>query len=134
MNSVNEYLELTAKVEAKWNFTNDDVGRAWYRGQQRRHWRLVPNIVRQRCFDRETEDEIREEFAVRAPGVPASECAARSLCGSFLCSPARRRRALQLRHPRLDIFDLDRLGGVIQYGLGCPHPSGGRCILVQHHL
>jgi len=73
VNSVDEYLELTAKVEAKWNFTNDDVGRAWYRGQQRRHWRLVPNIVRQRCFDRETEDEIREEFAVRAPGVSGPE-------------------------------------------------------------
>jgi hypothetical protein len=71
--SVDEYLDLTSKVEEKWKFTSDDIGRAWYRGQQRRHWRLVPNIVRQGCFDRETEDEIREEFAVRAPGVSGSE-------------------------------------------------------------
>jgi hypothetical protein len=71
--SVNEYLDVTSKVEKKWKFTNDDIGRAWYRGQQRRHWRLVPSIVRQGCFDRETEDEIREEFAVRAPGVSGSE-------------------------------------------------------------
>ena len=71
--SVDEFLFLTAEVEKDWGFTDDNVGRAWYRGQQRRHWRLLPSIVRERCSDRETEDEIREEFAIRAPAVSGAE-------------------------------------------------------------
>jgi hypothetical protein len=68
-NSVDALLKLTRDVQSEWNFQQDDVGLPWYRGQQRKHWKLLPNIVRQRCSDEEIEDEIREEFVVRAPAL-----------------------------------------------------------------
>ena len=67
--SVDELLRTTGDIQAKWKFKKVDVGLPWYRGQQRKHWKLFPNIVRQRCSDRETEDEIREEFVLRAPAL-----------------------------------------------------------------
>ena len=56
-----------------WKFARDDVGGPRFGGQQRKHWPLVPNIVRISCGDRETEDEIRDEFAVRAPALSRFE-------------------------------------------------------------
>ena len=62
-----------SEMRKDWNFGREDIGGPWFRGQQRKHWPLVPNIVRIGCRDRETEDEIREEFAVRAPALSRFE-------------------------------------------------------------
>ena len=72
-NNTTEFLKLVEKVEKDWSYDKDDIGRPWYRGQQRKHWKLLPNVVREGCSDRDTQDEIREEFAIRAPGVSGSE-------------------------------------------------------------
>lgn len=67
------FLDLISEIRAQWKFAKDDVGGPWYRGQQRKHWNLVPNVVRLGCFDRESEDEIREEFTIRAPALSRFE-------------------------------------------------------------
>jgi hypothetical protein len=67
------FLRLVSKLRTKWEFAKDDVGGPWYRGQQRKHWTLIPNVVRLGCFDRQSEDEIREEFAIRAPALSRYE-------------------------------------------------------------
>jgi hypothetical protein len=67
------FLRMVSKNRENWGFAKDDVGGPWYRGQQRKHWRLVPNLVRLGCFDRFSEDEIREEFAIRAPALSRFE-------------------------------------------------------------
>ncbi|SRR6266851_510 len=71
--SVDNLLKLTNDIQSTWRFKKDDVGLPWYRGQKIKHWRLLPNIVRQHCFDEEVEDEIREEFVVRAPALSRFE-------------------------------------------------------------
>ncbi len=71
--TLTEFLKIVGKTRDEWNFARDDVGGPWFRGQQRKHWPLVPNIVRIGCGNRETEDEIREEFAIRAPALSRFE-------------------------------------------------------------
>lgn len=71
--SLDAYLSIVSSTLKEWKFDSDDVGKAWYRGQQRKHWPLVPKIVRIGCARRETEDEIREEFALRAPALTHSD-------------------------------------------------------------
>lgn len=67
--SLDEFQTLVNDIRDSWDFDKDDVSSPWYRGHQRKHWRLVPSIFRIGHFDRETEDEIREEFTVRAPAL-----------------------------------------------------------------
>jgi FRG domain len=71
--SLNEFQSLVNEIREEWDFDKDEVPRPWYRGHQRKHWKLVPGIFRLGHFDRETEDEIREEFAVRAPALSQHE-------------------------------------------------------------
>jgi len=71
--SMARFLKIVSDLRKDWNFDRDEVGGPWFRGQQRKHWPLVPNIVRIGCEDRETEDEIREEFAIRAPALSRFE-------------------------------------------------------------
>jgi hypothetical protein len=73
ISSLSEFTELVNSIRAEWEFEPDDVCRPWFRGQQRKHWELVPSIVRIGGFDRETEDNIREEFATRAPALSRFE-------------------------------------------------------------
>ncbi|MGB6745789.1 MAG: FRG domain-containing protein [Terracidiphilus sp.] len=68
-----DFLELTDSIRSDWEFEEDDVCRPWFRGHQRKHWELVPSIVRLDCYDRESEDNIREEFATRAPALSRFE-------------------------------------------------------------
>ena len=67
------FLNTVSQIREQWGFKKDDVGGPWFRGHQRKHWGLLPNIIRNGCGDRETEDEIREEFAVRAPALSRYE-------------------------------------------------------------
>jgi hypothetical protein len=71
--SVAKFLSLVGEIRAAWDFKRDDVGGPWFRGHQRKHWRLLPSLAREQCFDRRTEDEIREQFAVRAPALSRFE-------------------------------------------------------------
>lgn len=71
--TLNEFTELVNSIRSEWNFQPDDVCKPWFRGQQRKHWDLIPSIVRINGFDRETEDNIREEFATRAPALSRFE-------------------------------------------------------------
>ena len=71
--TLSEFLDLVTATRNEWDFDPDDVGKPWYRGQTRKHWKLIPNIIRLGCSDRETEDEIREEFAIRAPALSRFE-------------------------------------------------------------
>src|ERR1035437_5155626 len=71
--SLIKFLKIVSEIRDDWSFARDEGGGACFRVQQRKHWPLVPNIVRIGCGDRETEDEIREEFAVRAPALSRFE-------------------------------------------------------------
>jgi hypothetical protein len=69
--TVSDFLLYAAKVKARW-FDDKDPWGPWFRGHQRAHWPLAPRLYREYGgyaaikTDR-IEDEIREEFIVRAP-------------------------------------------------------------------
>lgn len=71
--SLNEFIDLVDAIRKYWDFDPCDVCKLWFRGQQRKHWELVPSLVRIGGLDRETEDDIREEFATRAPALSRFE-------------------------------------------------------------
>ncbi|GGA56202.1 hypothetical protein GCM10011507_04380 [Edaphobacter acidisoli] len=71
--NLEEFLSVTSEIRAEWRFDSEDVSGPWYRGQQRKQWKLWPNILRIGCCDADTEDEIREEFAIRAPALSRFE-------------------------------------------------------------
>ncbi len=71
--SLENLLEISDKKRAEWGFRPDDLGQPWFRGQQRKHWKLLPSIIRHGCFDRGSEDEIREEFVLRAPALAGQQ-------------------------------------------------------------
>jgi hypothetical protein len=68
-----EFADLVDSIRHHWRFRSDDVCKPWFRGQQRKHWELVPSIVRIGDSSRDTEDDIREEFATRAPALSRFE-------------------------------------------------------------
>jgi hypothetical protein len=71
--SLDSFFRTVGKIRTEWEFEPDDNARPWFRGHQRKHWKLIPSIFRIGKFDRETEDEIREEFAIRAPALNSAE-------------------------------------------------------------
>jgi hypothetical protein len=71
--SVEEFLSLVDKIRIEWQFDNENNAAPWYRGQQRKHWKLTPNLIRIGCNDLRVEDDIREEFAIRAPALSRFE-------------------------------------------------------------
>jgi hypothetical protein len=71
--TLDQFLGFVADVRRGWKFERDDVGGPWYRGHTRKHWRLVPTVVRLGSLDLDTEDEIREEFVIRAPALSRFE-------------------------------------------------------------
>jgi hypothetical protein len=73
LESFQQFLDFVSKARVFWKFDEDDVGGPWFRGQQRRRWALLPSIIRVGCFNRDTEDEIREEFAGRVPALSYNE-------------------------------------------------------------
>jgi len=76
-----EFARRIEQTREKWGFDKGNPASPWYRGQQRKHWQLLPCIMRDGLFDRtgrhgfdlETESEIREEFVVRAPALSGTE-------------------------------------------------------------
>jgi len=71
--TLSEYIQVVESIRSRWGFALDDISKPWFRGQHRKHWELVPSIVRIGGFDRKTEDKIREEFATRAPALSRFE-------------------------------------------------------------
>jgi len=68
--NVADFLNEASKIRTNW-FPDEDL-RPWYRGQKRAEWGLVPGLYRLRStfkeiLDDQIEDEIREDFIVRAP-------------------------------------------------------------------
>lgn len=70
ISTVGDFLREAESLREEW-FPDHDV-RPWFRGQTRAEWGLRPSLYRN-CgtyddiLDGRTEDEIREEFIVRAP-------------------------------------------------------------------
>jgi hypothetical protein len=70
--SVSEFLARVAEVRSAFEFEEDDPWGPWFRGQQRHYWQLSPKLYRDyggfaKVKEDHLEDEIREEFIVRAP-------------------------------------------------------------------
>src|ERR1043165_8232063 len=70
--SVSEFLERAKAVRRHFKFMPTDRFGPWFRGHQRAEWRLLPKLYREyggfaKVRGNEIEDEIREEFIVRAP-------------------------------------------------------------------
>lgn len=70
--SVSEFLTRIGEIRDEFEFDKDDPWGPWFRGQQRVYWGLCPKLYRDyggyAAVKRDhIEDEIREEFIVRAP-------------------------------------------------------------------
>lgn len=69
--SLSEFASAVAVLRNRW-FKEEDPWGPWFRGQQRDSWGLIPKLLREygghrRIRKDRIEDEIREEFAARAP-------------------------------------------------------------------
>jgi len=69
--SLSEFASAVATLRNRW-FNEEDPWGPWFRGQQRDSWGLRPKLLREygsynRIKQDRIEDEIREEFAARAP-------------------------------------------------------------------
>ncbi len=70
--NVSEFLGQVSKLREILGFEKDDPWGPWFRGQQRHYWPLWPKLYREyggyaKVKRDHIEDEIREEFIVRAP-------------------------------------------------------------------
>jgi hypothetical protein len=72
--NLGEYLEVVSNVQrSHFLYREEDVWGPWFRGHQKAHWSLLPKLYRG-GYDaflplRRTEDEIREEFILRAQSL-----------------------------------------------------------------
>lgn len=69
--SISEFLGLVEKYTKEW-FTKEKTWGPWFRGQTNSEWALRPTIYRRKPRGRglrAIEDEIRQEFIVRAPSL-----------------------------------------------------------------
>jgi hypothetical protein len=71
--SVSEFLKRVKEIRDDWWSHDQDPWMPWFRGHQRADWKLQPKLYRDygpRLVDMlHIEDEIREEFVVRAPAL-----------------------------------------------------------------
>jgi hypothetical protein len=70
--NVSEFLQQVSTFRNAMGFEKDDPWGPWFRGQQRDYWPLRPKLFREyegyaKVKKDHIEDEIREEFIVRAP-------------------------------------------------------------------
>jgi FRG domain-containing protein len=71
ISTIPEYLEVVEQCTKEW-FQNESTWGPWFRGQSNADWALRPSLYRYfplRRNIRALEDEIRQEFAVRAPSL-----------------------------------------------------------------
>jgi hypothetical protein len=74
--SVVEFLDWASKVRSQFRFPGEDPMGPWFRGHEREGWLLCPKLLReelygddQRLEERNVEDEIVEEFTIRAAAL-----------------------------------------------------------------
>lgn len=84
VHDISGFIQKVTKIRTRWDFQDEDGGGPWFRGQQRKHWKLLPSIVREHKFDRNEEDEIREEYVLRAPALSSGEVVANDWDTYFL--------------------------------------------------
>jgi hypothetical protein len=65
--NVTSFLGQVKAINEKWLPADENVVGPWFRGQGNAEWSLVPKFYRECDQTRDTEDEIREEFAQRGP-------------------------------------------------------------------
>lgn len=75
--NVSEFLTCVREVREHFKFQKDDPFGPWFRGHQRAYWLLCPKLYREygdfaKIKEERLEDEIREEFVVRAPALSES--------------------------------------------------------------
>jgi hypothetical protein len=73
-NSLRQFMKRIQEIRRAWETKKDAKPDLWYRGFQKSSWALVPKLYRPRFPAKELrqkEDEIREEFARRAPCLTA---------------------------------------------------------------
>jgi hypothetical protein len=71
ISSIHEYLEVVELCTKEW-FTEETSWGPWFRGQSDATWALRPSMYRSSPLKRHiriVEDEIRQEFIVRAPSL-----------------------------------------------------------------
>jgi hypothetical protein len=69
--SLSQYLEIVQRCSRDW-FQNEPTWGPWFRGQSEADWPLLPGMYRLLPLKRDVrilEDEIRQEFTVRAPSL-----------------------------------------------------------------
>jgi hypothetical protein len=64
--SLDEFVKHTSAMRRQW-LGDDESIVPWFRGHEHADWPLITKFYRKPPFDRNTEDEIREEFLTRAP-------------------------------------------------------------------
>jgi hypothetical protein len=64
---VTSFVQQVKFIAEKWLPSDDNVVGPWFRGQGNAEWPLIPKFYRTCDQRRETDDEIREEFAQRGP-------------------------------------------------------------------
>jgi hypothetical protein len=64
---VTSFVQQVKSISEKWLPSDENVVGPWFRGQGNSEWSLVPKFYRDCDQSRDTEDEIREEFAQRGP-------------------------------------------------------------------
>jgi FRG domain len=74
ISNVSEFLKRVKEIrEGWWAKDKDDPWMPWFRGHQRADWKLCPKLYRdyepKRREKLRIEDEMREEFVVRAPAL-----------------------------------------------------------------
>jgi hypothetical protein len=73
-NTLRQFMKRIQEIRGAWETKKDGKPDLWYRGLKKSSWALVPKLYRPNDPAKEllqTEDEIREEFARRAPSVTA---------------------------------------------------------------
>src|SRR5437588_9541168 len=70
--TVSDFLMVVKEIRERFDFRKDDPWGPWFRGHTIAQWKLCPRLYReygdyQTIRERKIEDEIREEFIVRAP-------------------------------------------------------------------
>jgi FRG domain-containing protein len=67
-----KFMERIKEIERAWESKKDGEPGLWYRGSRKSNWPLLPKLYRPHSTINEllsAEDEIREEFVRRAPGL-----------------------------------------------------------------
>jgi hypothetical protein len=70
--SIDDLLKIVAEQTKRWDFTDQDQNRPWYRGHASLSWKLSPSSLRGRKWNASTfddENECIEEFLTKAPAL-----------------------------------------------------------------